>query len=189
MKETVAAHSSFAIAETTAVPRAVSRSAAIVPPWTTPRRFLCAGRSGRTSSDVPPSARRTSAPSQRTNGGRREAGTPRRGRELNLPLVAWATASHGGALPPSASFASVEPANVGLGALKRAEDDDAVVVRVYEAHGAAGTTARMRLWKPVAKAMETDLLERGGAEVAVKGDVIEFAIGPYEIKTLKVTFR
>jgi alpha-mannosidase len=119
----------------------------------------------------------------------RAAGMAKRGAELNLPMTAWAVKPHGGTLPPSASFAAVEPANVMLGALKRAEDTDAVVVRVVETDGAAGTTARVRLWKPPASAVEADLLERDVKPIPIAGEWLEFPIGGYEIKTLKITFK
>ena len=69
-------------------------------------------------------------------GGWREAGVLAEAIRFNAP-IRW-TDGVGG------SFASVDDANLMLDTIKRAEDSDALVLRLYEAHGARGT-ARVRL--------------------------------------------
>lgn len=118
----------------------------------------------------------------------RKAETPRRAWELNRPPAAWAARPHAGPLPPSLSFVSVDAPNVNLVAVKRAEDSDALVLRFYEAHGAAAT-AKVKFWKPLEKAVETDLLERDGKEIPASGDTLELPMGAFEIKTVKVTLK
>jgi alpha-mannosidase len=73
-----------------------------------------------------------------------EAGTVRRAAELNQPPVILATTFHAGPLPPSASFAAVEPENVVISVIKQAEDDQGLIVRAYETAGRA-TAARFHL--------------------------------------------
>jgi alpha-mannosidase len=119
----------------------------------------------------------------------RMAALPRRGRELNRPLLACAVNAHPGRLDPAASFLAVEPEGVVVDAVKRAEDSDALVVRLAEMHGAKGTVARLRLWREPAKAVVTDLLERDGETVPVSGRTLEVPIGPFEIKTIKLELR
>ncbi len=68
-------------------------------------------------------------------GGWEEGGTVRRAAELNQRPVALVTTVHEGPLPHSASFLSVEAENVVVSAVKKAEDNDDLVVRCYETAG------------------------------------------------------
>jgi alpha-mannosidase len=125
----------------------------------------------------------------------RQAGVPRRALELNQPLVTRPIRAHAGILPPSASFLAVEPDNVLVGAFKRSEESDALVIRLAEAHGVKGTAARVRLWgvgsprKVVAKAIEADLIEREGAAIKPQDGILNIPLGPFEIKTIKVVLK
>ncbi len=65
-------------------------------------------------------------------GGWREALTVRQGYELNYKMLAMATGKHQGALPAEYAFVEVKPENVVLTAMKKAEDDDALILRFYE---------------------------------------------------------
>ena len=58
-------------------------------------------------------------------------GTVQQGLELNVPLLAVAVQAHSGSLPSVDAFASVDVDNVVLDNVKRAEDSDALIVRVY----------------------------------------------------------
>ena len=51
-----------------------------------------------------------------------------------------------------------------LDTIKRAEDSDSLILRLYEAHGGRGT-ARVRLDVPFSRACRTDLLEGEGDEL------------------------
>jgi len=118
----------------------------------------------------------------------REALAVRAGLELNVPLRADPVARTGrGALGGSASFFSVDCANVVIEALKRAEDSDDLVVRLYEAHGARAA-CRLRAALPVRLARETDLLEHGGRRLAVArregAAELRLSFRPFEIKTV-----
>ena len=62
----------------------------------------------------------------------KEALTVRHGWEYDYPLQAVVTTAHAGTLPPSHSFASVTPDNVVLTAVKKAEDANGLIFRVYE---------------------------------------------------------
>ena len=112
-------------------------------------------------------------------GGWREAGVVAEARRFNQPLL-WA---HGSAEPRS--FAAVDDANLVLDTIKRAEDADALVVRLYEAHGARGT-ATLRLGLPLTTARFANLLEDPGEAARVEGDAIEVPYRPYEIVTLLI---
>ncbi len=87
-------------------------------------------------------------------GGWEQAGTVRRAAELNQRPITLIGSPHPNAtLPQQLSFASVEPDNIVLTTLKRAEDNDDLIVRAYETHGAA-TRAIIQLpqWQRVIEA-------------------------------------
>ena len=74
-------------------------------------------------------------------GGWREAGVVAEAARFNQPLRWRADCVPG---TQSRSFAAVDDPNLVLDTIKRAEDSDALVLRLYEAHGARGI-ARVRL--------------------------------------------
>jgi alpha-mannosidase len=121
--------------------------------------------------------------------GWREAGTVRRGYELNYPLLPLAVANHQGALPPEHSFLEVTEDNVVVTAVKKAEDDSALVIRFYESAGKKGDV-HLLLPQAAVGLEETDLMERTVRQLplASNGRSVTVPTGPYEIKTLKVTF-
>jgi len=120
-------------------------------------------------------------------GGWRKAATARQGYELNNPLIALAQLPHEGKLPASHSFLRVEPDNLIVTALKRAEDSDDVILRFYEF---AGTQARGRVvpgfdW---ASAADVNLMESPtGAPIDMDKPEIRLDVGPFEIKTLHLS--
>ncbi len=117
----------------------------------------------------------------------REAETVRRGLELNYRLLAMPAEKHDGALPASYSFVQIEPANVVLTAVKKAEDDDGLVMRFYEWAGKEGDVT-LQAPSGARSATETDLMEKGGGELPLKDGKVTVHTKPYEIKTVKVSF-
>jgi alpha-mannosidase len=94
-----------------------------------------------------------------------EGGAVRRAAELNQPVVAMIETYHDGPLAPTVSHLDVEGDNVVVSAMKRAEDDDDLIVRCYETAGVGGTVRlRPSAWNRV----------------------IQARFSPYEIKTLRV---
>jgi alpha-mannosidase len=113
-------------------------------------------------------------------GGWRDAGVVAEARRFNQPLL-WAQGSG-----EARSFAAVDHPNLVLDTIKRAEDGEALVVRLYEAHGARGT-ASLELGFPVRSARFANLLEDPGEQARVHGGSIEVPYAPYEIVTLLVS--
>ena len=72
-----------------------------------------------------------------------------------------------------------------LDTIKRAEDGDGLVLRLYEAHGGRGT-ARVRLDLPWTDASRCNLLEDDGAELAVEGRELVVPYNPFEIVSVRV---
>jgi alpha-mannosidase len=86
-------------------------------------------------------------------------------------------------------FAKIEPGNVVLTVLKKAEDDDSLVFRFYEFEGKP-TEVKLQLPRKAVSATEVSLMEKRGQPVTMSASGMELMIatGPYEIKTVEVTF-
>jgi alpha-mannosidase len=108
--------------------------------------------------------------------GWREAGVVAEAARFNAPLR-WTHPL------PVASVAAVDDPNLVLDTIKRAEDSDAVVLRLYEAYGARGT-ARLRLGLPFTSAERTNALEDAGEPLAVEDDTIVLPYRPHELVTV-----
>jgi alpha-mannosidase len=82
-----------------------------------------------------------------------EAGTVRRAAELNQHAFALVTTIHKGPMPQCASFLSVDSENIVVSAVKKAEDNDDLIIRCYETDGRS-TTANIQLmaWERVIQA-------------------------------------
>lgn len=116
-----------------------------------------------------------------------EANTVRRGYEYNAPLLAVMAEAHGGELPARGAFVEVSPENVILSTIKQAEDSEAWVVQVYETGGRAGTV-RIKLPRPLTRAVRCNFLEEEGVPLSVQGRVIELPIRAREVATAKIYF-
>jgi alpha-mannosidase len=112
----------------------------------------------------------------------RDAGVIEAAEDLNSPLLP----AHGN-LPAgsSRSLVEIDTRQVVVEAIKRAEDSEAVIVRLYEAWG-SHCKARLRTTLPASRSFLCDLLERNREEVAVRDGVIELHLTPFKILTLKL---
>jgi alpha-mannosidase len=118
----------------------------------------------------------------------KDALTVRHGYEYNYPLTAVVTTAHAGSLPAEHSFASVSPENVVLTAVKKAEDANGLIFRVYEW---AGKDATVEFHVPAGAtgATITNLMETPeGSALAVTGDLVKAPIHPFEILTIRVDY-
>ncbi len=120
-------------------------------------------------------------------GGWKDALTIRRGYELNYKLIALPVEKHEGALRPQHSFLQTNAENVIVTAIKKAEDENALVVRFYEWAGKQ-TDVKLQLPPGAKSAAETDLMERPIGDLTLSGDSVTVPAKPYEIKTIKVQF-
>jgi len=120
-------------------------------------------------------------------GGWKDALTIRRGYELNYKLLALPSVHHEGQLPIEHSFVQTKSDNVIVTAVKKAEDDNALIVRFYEWAGKQGDVA-IQLPTGAISASETDLMERPLGELSIANAAVKVPTKPYEIKTLRVQF-
>nr|MBF6591918.1 alpha-mannosidase [Ktedonobacterales bacterium] len=95
----------------------------------------------------------------------RAGGTVAAAYALNRPIRVRLTPGEAGPasatppLPPGIGLFTAEPASVVVEAVKRADDGEGLIVRLYEAHGAR-CLARIASLAPLAAVTECDLLER-----------------------------
>lgn len=111
-------------------------------------------------------------------GGWQEAGVTAEALHFNAPLLL----AQGGAAP-AGSFLATDAPGLLIDTVKRAEDSDDLIVRLYEAHGGRGT-ARLRVGLPFGGAAFTNLLEDHLADADVDGDDVLVPYRPFEIVTI-----
>ena len=104
---------------------------------------------------------------------------------LNIPLKVVPTDSHTGTLPASQSFFQVDRPGIVVEAVKKAEKEDAVVVRLYEAHGTRGTFT-LSTTLSVKEAFTADLMEHTLGKIDFEGGKTVLQVLPFEIVTLKL---
>ncbi|PYX47853.1 MAG: alpha-mannosidase, partial [Acidobacteria bacterium] len=121
------------------------------------------------------------------SGGWKDALTIRRGYELNYKLLSMPFGKHEGSLSAEHSFLQAQPDNVIVTALKKAEDENALVVRFYEWAGKDSQVA-IQLPSGAESAVETDLMEKPIGSLPVHDGSVSVHAKPYEIKTIKVQF-
>jgi alpha-mannosidase len=113
-------------------------------------------------------------------GGWQDGGVVAAARAFNAPLRWGAGAGDG-------PWVAVEGApGLVLDTVKLAEDSEALVLRLYEAHGGRGR-ARVRVGLPFAAARRSNLLEDDLGPAEVDGDAIVVDFRPWQIVTLLVT--
>jgi alpha-mannosidase len=140
----------------------------------------------------------------------RDSETVRRAYDLNVPTVAWLSDAETPRVrtkkgvnlpivtgkPPFAMMGlegmttgrllTVDAPNVIIETVKKAEKEDALVVRMYEC---AGMDAAFRLDAgfKVGSAQECDLLERDLSALKLDGNGLDLSMKPFEIKTVKLS--
>jgi alpha-mannosidase len=88
-------------------------------------------------------------------------------------------------LPEQRSFFSIGSENVVLSTLKKCEDDDNVVIRLYEDAGKNGVV-RARFPTPLLRAQSTNIIEEEGIPASFKLDELLFPMMHWSIQTFKV---
>ncbi len=106
---------------------------------------------------------------------------------LNSPPRARAlVGNRPGPLPLEQSYFSVDNAAVYIEAIKKAEREEAIIVRVYEGHNSRGQVT-LTTTLPVKQAWLCSLLEKELEEIPVSGGEVILAVKPFEIVTVKFT--
>ena len=90
-----------------------------------------------------------------------------------------------GAWPERFSLACVDADNIILETVKRAEDSDALILRLYETWNRA-TDCSIRFGRLMEMAAQCDMMEENEDLLQVEGNRLRLHFRPFEIKTLKV---
>jgi len=112
----------------------------------------------------------------------------RKGYELNYTLSSVVAEPHEGMYEESNSFIEIHNAScVYAAALKKAEDDDAYILRLFETGGVPSPNTIIYFPMDIKRAQEANLLEEEmGKDITVEGNCLRVGISPWEIKTIKI---
>lgn len=107
----------------------------------------------------------------------RQAGVVAEGRRFNSPLLLAA-----GLLPPS-EMVSCDNPNLVIDTVKKADESDALVLRLYECHGSRGV-ANLVVNLPFKSVQMANILEEPLGAIKVKDDRIPVPFAPFQVITL-----
>lgn len=106
----------------------------------------------------------------------------------DLIAVVGATPVAKAELPAEQSFFSSSADNVIISTVKKCEDDDSVVARLYDIEG-KDSAVNLELFKKVKKAEHTNIIEDEGKPLAVKSGAVRLTVGHHAIETVKIETR
>jgi alpha-mannosidase len=104
---------------------------------------------------------------------------------FNCPMYVKLVEPQKGILPENLSFISIDKENVIVEVIKKAENSEDIIVRLYECYNKR-TKVVCRLVNNIEQVNECDLMEQELSEIAPEDNRFEFTIKPYEIKTFKI---
>jgi len=118
--------------------------------------------------------------------------TVEEGLKLNAPMRVFAgtPTNHrpqAAPMPDYAGLVTSSLANVVIDSVKKAEDSNALIVRLHEALGERGTVSLSFAW-PLREVCECDLMEEDDVPVEPSDAEVSLYMKPFEIRTLKVSF-
>lgn len=102
------------------------------------------------------------------------------GMRLNNPLMAFTVYPHDGPLGKSFSFVRLDNLSVGVNALKKAEESNEIVLRLFELSGEPAREVKISFPSAVVSAREIDGQERSLGPAAIKGGNLVVDFGPYQ---------
>ena len=105
--------------------------------------------------------------------------------ELNIPLDAQSIEHHKGNLPSNWSFMSVDCNNIVVSTVKKAEDENGMIIRLYEAFGQKNQAA-LSFGIDISKAVLTNLMEEEIEELVVESNLVTIPFKPFEIQTIRI---
>lgn len=110
-----------------------------------------------------------------------------RGIQANHPLVAVVNPEQKNTamLPEEKSFFSVSAGNVLVSTIKKCEDDDSVIVRIYDTEG-VDSDVQLISFVPVEKAELVNMIEEEGKAIPSLKSGLKLRVGHHAIETLKL---
>ncbi len=116
----------------------------------------------------------------------RQSGVINEAYALNQPISAACVEKNNGTIPETFSLVSCDKENLIVETVKKAEADDSMIVRMYEAFDSR-TTATVTVAEGFKKAYLCDLLENEIKELEFKDNKVTIPASNFEIITLKFT--
>jgi alpha-mannosidase len=92
------------------------------------------------------------------------------------------------ALPEVLSFFSVDAPGVSISAVKKAEDDNAAVIRLYE-NGIGEANVNLKTYFKISNAEKTNLIEYDGTAIKFDLNSVALRIGSHSIETVKLSLK
>jgi alpha-mannosidase len=105
-------------------------------------------------------------------------------RQLNQPLMVFQTSSHAGPLGKAYSLLKVSSDQVGVEAIKKAEESDEIVVRLKELDGKSAEGVRISTTAGIASAREVSGQERSPPPRSMTGDRDDMK--PYQLRAFAI---
>lgn len=105
---------------------------------------------------------------------------------LNQPLLAFQAPKYEGSLGKEFGFASLNTDKVAVKALKKAEESDEIIVRVYELTGNDQQNVELSFPAVVASAREVNGIEEEIGNASYTGNKLSFSIGKFQPKTFAI---
>ena len=114
--------------------------------------------------------------------------------EFNQPLIAFVAPKHEGELGRRVAFASLSTDKVAIKAMKKAEDTDELIVRVYEWAGEDQQDVRLSFPVPILSVREVNGIEEDPltpfrGNWSLEDGVLAFDIGHYQPKTFAIRLQ
>lgn len=91
-------------------------------------------------------------------------------------------------LPEEKSFFSVDAPNISISTIKKSEDDNDYIIRLYEVTG-DDTDVTVTVPFSMEKLWKTDMIEENGEEIQSGGDSFSITVGHHAIETFKLRLQ
>ena len=119
----------------------------------------------------------------------REGATDWQAARVNEPLLPFQTTKHKGSLGKSFSFLRTNSPSVTVVALKKAEDEDAFIVRLLETSGKPARGVRVSLAAEISKATEVNGQEEPVGSAPVDGTSLVCDLAPYQLRAFALSLK
>ncbi|ANE48648.1 alpha-mannosidase [Paenibacillus swuensis] len=107
------------------------------------------------------------------------------GYELNTPLRSVKPASKSGTMAASDSLYKVDHPHIMIEAVKQAEDDHSLIIRLYETSGGQANV-NLQVAHPYLSIEETNLMEETIASLESDNGAVRLRFSAFEIKTIRI---
>lgn len=107
------------------------------------------------------------------------------GYELNVPMHVIKTTKNSGKMPEKLSFFIIDSEDVIIETIKKAEENDDIILRLYEAYGMK-KNVKIRSRYPIKSAELTNMLEETISKIKADSDSFSLVFKPFEIHTVRL---